>query len=1143
MKSDTRQMGESPTGVSWKHRLVRLVTALLLFGALVIPIEARAQSERVSVTGKNLSQVFKEIEKQTHYTFVYRDNINANAAVRVNKKNRPVSEILREVLSPMGLTYSLNNRTITIVQSEKPSKSAGRKGDLTIAGQVQDSEGEPLIGATIMVKGTNVGTATDIEGNYTLANVPADGTLTVSYIGYAPRNIKVSDASAQKRIVLQSLDSTLDEVVVVGYGTMKKRDLTGAVSSVKLSDDPLGTTSSVSRMLAGKAAGLQVTTPSAQPGGATSFLIRGAASVNASNQPLFIIDGFPVNSTGDVGGGYYQYGANDNILGQLNPNDIESIDVLKDASSTAIYGSRAANGVIIITTKQGSQGAAKVTYSGTVSVQTIADKYKMENASGWMEAANAINYDRYMRDCMYYPYGHSRQDNPAFVPTYTAEQIANPAYNTDWFDEISRTGFQTQHNISVSGGTQLTKYLISGNFFRQNGVIRNNDLTRYTLRSNIEQKIGRMVNVGLNMFYTNSTTNDVPLGGHDGPEFDPIITVALKMNPLLPVRDEDGNYTMNPKAAYTPNPVSMLDIENKYSRERLMTNGFIEVKPWDFLTFRANLGFDRSFMKRRVYMPKSTLYGAKVGGQADINQFDKADYLLDLTATFSKRFGEHNLTAMAGYSFQRFTAEFVNAGNQDFTIESFGYNNLGAGNFSKPSVASGRSKSELASFFGRINYSYGDRYLLTATIRADGASNFSEKHRWGYFPSVSAGWRFTSEEFMEGTQGWLSNGKLRLSWGQTGNSSIGNRIASEYAPATKFNIGNTLHTGYALSQLGNNNLKWETTTEWNVGLDLGFLHNRINLTAEYYHRVISDLLSSRSLMSFNPVSAISDNIGKTQSQGVELTLNTVNIQTRDLMWTTDVTFSFYRDRWKERADSWVPSAWDKYDGPIRYASGYVSDGLIMPGDEVPYMIGNYPGQIKILDIDGYRYNDDGTIMVDKHGIPLKTGVPDGKLDDADKVMYGTTDPGYLAGFGNTLRYKNFDFNIYFYGMFQVFKNGSYLDQTDYINNIDNYQNFSTSWRDAWSATNLDGKNPGFNQAYSGYGNGDFFARRFYMIRCRNITLGYTLPKVKGISRLRFYLDVNNPFKITNYNGLDLETGDTNAYPNVRSYSFGLEFSL
>lgn len=324
---------------------------------------------------------------------------------------------------------------------------------------------------------------------------------------------------------------------------------------------------------------------------------------------------------------------------------------------------------------------------------------------------------------------------------------------------------------------------------------------------------------------------------------------------------------------------------------------------------------------------------------------------------------------------------------------------------------------------------------------------------------------------------------------------------------------------------------------------MGFFNNRINLTAEYFHRVISDLLSSRILMSYNPVASISDNIGKTQSQGVELTLNTININTRDLIWTTDLTFSFYRDRWKERADTWVPSAWDKYDGPIRYASGYVSDGLIMPDDEVPYMIGNYPGQIKLLDIDGFRYNPDGTIMVDEYGIPYKTGAPDGKLDDADKVMYGTTDPGYLAGLGNTVKYKNFDFNIYFYGMFQVFKNGSYLDSTDYINRVDNYLNFPTAWRDAWSSTNLDGKMPGYQQAYSGYGNGDFFAKRFYMIRCRNITLGYTLPKIKGISKLRFYVDINNPFKITNYKGLDLETGDTNAYPNVRSYSFGLEFSL
>ncbi|MBO4942892.1 MAG: TonB-dependent receptor [Muribaculaceae bacterium] len=1137
-----KTIGEDPRLQRLRHGLARLAKALCLVCALAVPTGVQAQSEQVSVKGDNLLEIFKEIEEQTEYTFVFRDNINVDTAVSVKEEHGPLSEVLSDILSPLGLSYSLKSRTITIVYAA--DKTSGKeKEEVTVTGTVFDNEGEPLIGAMVMVDGLKIGTTADIDGNFTLKNVPTDAVVTFSYTGYLPCKIKVSDTKALKNVVLQADKNLLEEVVVVGYGTMKKRDLTGAVSSVKLSEDPLGTTSSVSRMLAGKAAGLQVTTPSAQPGGATNFLIRGAASINASNQPLFIIDGFPVNSTNDVGGGYYRYGANDNILGQLNPNDIESIDVLKDASSTAIYGSRAANGVIIITTKQGSQGAAKVQYSGTVSVQTISDKYKMESASGWMEAANAIKYERYMRDCQYYPYGNSYQPNPEYVPAYTPEQIANAAYNTDWFGEISRTGFQTQHNLSISGGTQQTRYLISGNIFKQDGVIKTNDLTRYTLRSNLEQKIGRMVTVGLNMFASSATTHDVPLGGHDGPEFDPVITVALKMNPMMPVRDENGNYTLPPKAAFTPNPVSMLEIQNKYTRERLMTNGFVEVKPWDFLTFRANLGLDRSNMKRRVYMPKSTLYGAKVGGQASINELDKTDYLLDLTATFNKRFGEHSLTAMGGYSYQRFTAEFVNAQNQDFTVENFIYNNLGAGNFSKPSVASGRSSTEIASFFGRVSYSYGDRYLLTATMRADGASNFSENNRWGYFPSVSAGWRFTSEDFMSTVKDWLSNGKLRVSWGQTGNASIGNRVASEYGPGTKFNIGNSLATGYLLTQLGNNKLKWETTTEWNFGLDLGFFNNRVNLTAEYFRRVISDLLSQRSLMSFNPISSIADNIGKTQSQGVELTLNTINISTPDLMWTTDLTFSFYRDRWKERADTWVPSAWDKYDGPIRGASGYVSDGLIKPGEEVPHMIGNYPGQVKLLDIDGFQYNEDGTMKVDKYGIPLKTGKPDGKLDNADKVFYSTTDPGYLAGMGNTLRYKNFDFNIYFYGMFQVFKNGSYLDSTDYINLIDNEQNLTEAWRDAWSSTNPNGKKPGFMQAYNGYGSGDFFAKRFYMIRCRNITLGYTLPRIKGISKLRMYVDINNPFKISNYKGLDLETGDTNAYPNVRSYSFGLEFSL
>ena len=361
-----------------------------------------------------------------------------------------------------------------------------------------------------------------------------------------------------------------------------------------------------------------------------------------------------------------------------------------------------------------------------------------------------------------------------------------------------------------------------------------------------------------------------------------------------------------------------------------------QIEPVKGLILKANFGIDRQYEKRKQYLPKTTMYGEQANGQASISQSDNNDYLMDLTATYMKDFGNHSLTVLAGYSFQQFNSEWVSAGNQDFITDGFLYNNLGAGNFAKPSVGSGASKTSLGSYFGRINYSYLSRYLLTLTMRADGASNFDPDNRWGFFPSVSAGWRFSDEPFMASLNDVVSNGKLRISYGQTGNSNVGNRTMNLYNTGYNNVFGNTIHTGVLASQLGNPNLTWETTKEFNVGLDLGFINNRISLSMEYFNRTISDLLvKEKSLPSYNEVTSIASNIGETKSQGFEMTLNTVNIDNRDWTWTTDLTLSLYRDRWKERDPNWKPAAYQKEDDWIRSMYSFVSDGLMQPGEERP----------------------------------------------------------------------------------------------------------------------------------------------------------------------------------------------------------------
>lgn len=1129
--------------MNYKKKAILVVGAFFCLNASIY-----SQSISLKISEVSVEKAIMELQAKCGYSFVYiTGDIDVKRTVSVNADR--IEEAVRQILQGQGVSYEIQGKSI-IIKKRGKQKETGKPQ--VIKGVVKDDLGEAVTGASVVNKSTGKGTITDVNGNFSLEG-NANATLEISYIGYQTQNLKATGGKALA-ITMNENNELLDEVVVVGYGTMKKRDLTGAVASVKMEDAPVGTVSTISHALAGKAAGLQVSTISAQPGSGSTFHIRGAASVNAGNAPLIIIDGFPTNPASDdaVNAGRYDAGSSDNILASINPNDIESIEVLKDASSTAIYGARAGNGVIIVTTKKGKTGAAKVTYSGTVSVQALAAEYEMLDAHRFMTESNRYAKEAWMKNNGVGVYGGKSEGDiaTAYKPYYTDSQINNRSNTTDWFKEITRTGFQTQHNLSINGGTESTKYMVSANFFRQNGIVKNNDMDRYTGRVNLEQKLSKYVNMGVNMAISRNRTNNVPLGAGQS-ENASIMVAAAQFSPLLPIKDENGDYTLNSQAAFLPNPVSLLEITDRTTKERMLGTSFVEIKPIRDLTLKANFGIDRNYQKRKVYMPKTTLYGQKKDGQADIAQYDKSDYLMELTANYSKNIGNHRFDALAGYSFQRFTDESIYGGNSQFLTDGFLYNNLGAGAYPKPSVKSSASKNEMGSFFGRLNYSYMERYLLTATLRADGASNFAKNNRWGYFPSIALGWRFTEEEFLNPLKAVVSNGKLRLSFGQTGNSNIGNKAISYYKTGNNNEFGGVESVGVYLSQLGNPDLKWETTTEWNIGLDLGVFNNCLNVTAEYFRKIVSGLLNTRPLMSFNEVSTIAANIGKTQSQGFELTVNSTNFSTKDFSWNTDFTFSLYRDKWNTRDESWTPTAYSQYNSPIRYLAGYLSDGLIQAGENVSWMPGSLPGQVKIRDIDGYVYNEDGSVEVDKHGIPLKSGKPDGKLNDADKVIYGSTDPGYLMGLNNTIRYKNFDFNIYFYGQFDVLNAGSYKDlwltgtsgMTGIVNMYRGY-NMPTSAIAVWTSDNQAATRPGYFQDKSTWGIGDYYLQKSWFVRCRNITLGYTFPKSKLLANIRIYADVNNPFTITPYNGLDLETDNSVwAYPNMRSFSLGLDIKF
>lgn len=1126
-----------------KKKVICVTLALFCLNSLIF-----SQNVSLHIKSTTVKQAMETLKEKNGYSFVFSSgDVNTSKKISIEASDQPVDAVVKQILSGQDVSYEIKGKNIVVKKASNVNNVPQKQKK--ISGVVTDAGGVPVIGANVIEKGMAAnGTITDIDGNFKL-EVAENSTLLISYIGFNSQEVSVSGRNSIT-IKLQEDTKTLDEVVVIGYGVQKKSDLTGAISSVKMDDTRITTISSIGQAMAGKAAGLQVNTVSAQPGGGTEFRIRGAASSDkAGNDPLIIIDGFPVSDPGNLdSGNRYSDGKKDNILASINPNDIESIEVLKDASSTAIYGARAGNGVIIVTTKRGKSGAPKVKYSGSASVQEIAKSYDLLDAKEFMQYTNTYLKEDWKLNNKVYPYGSKTEAeiSTPFSPRYSNDEINNPVHNTKWFDEITRMGYQTQHNISMNGGNEYTQYLVSGNYFKQEGIVKNNGMERFSGRINLDQKLSKYIKSGINLTLSRNNYDNVSLGD-GGNEYAGIMVSAAQFNPLIPIKDENGNYVLNDAAAFLPNPVSLLEITDKTIKERVLATVFIEAEPIKNLKIKANFGLDRNYQKRKTYLPKTTLYGFKEGGKASVSQGDKSDYLTELTANYLFESNGHSFSALGGYSYQIFDNEGLSAGNNNFLIDGFLFNNLGAGAAPKPNVGSWATRNRMASFFGRLNYSFQSKYLVTATFRADGASNLSENNRWGYFPSVALGWRFLEEGFMEKAKNVLSNGKLRISYGETGNSNIGNRAISYYGVGNNNAFGDTEHKGVYLSQMGNPNLKWETTREWNIGVDLGFINNRINLTAEYFNKVVSDLLNERPLLSYHEIDRIAANVGKTQSQGFELTINTRNVETKDFSWSSDLTFSLYRDKWKERDPSWKPSAYSIYNAPMRGWYGYLSDGLVQINEQIKHMPGALPGQVKIKDIDGFKLDNNGKIMVDNSGKPMKSGVPDGKLDDADKVFYGSSDPGYLFGFNNTFTYKNFDLNLYVYGQFDKLSSGSY--QTNWIGLVPDLRrgyNQTTAIHDVWSSENTNGNLPGYFQNKSSYGTGDYYFKKIWFLRMRNITLGYNIPlKRNGIlSNLRVFADVYNPFTITPYKGLDPET-DTNsyAYPNVRSYSLGIDITF
>ena len=1140
------------------RRIRRMMSRGIFVCLLVLFAQAfTVHAESITVTFDNVTvEKALEILKNSHgYSFVFKTNdVNLKSKVNAEFRSADIEAILNKVFENQPVTFQVNDKMVHIIRSSDANSGSGTgdadgKYGRTIRGKVSDRSGEPLPGVGIVIKGSTSGVITDEDGNYSIQAVDGD-VLQFICLGFETVELPLGKSDNLDVTMSDSFNS-LDESIVIGYGTVKKSDLTGAVASVKADDLPVASNTSIAQMLSGRAAGVSATQTSAQPGGGVEILVRGAASTGAGNDPLYIIDGFPISNSSvepAADNRYSDFGSR-NPLNSINPNDIASIEVLKDASSTAIYGARAANGVIIITTKKGREGKPVVTYNASYGVQRIANRIDMLNATEFMTEANAFAQEKWYFDNRIYPYGNvdpTTVTSPLILP-YTDEQIAAAGEGTDWYDLVTQDGMIHQHNISVSGGSSKLKYMASFNYYDQNGVVKNSDFTRYTGRINIEHQISKIFSYGINATQSYIKSSNIPLGTEDF-ENSGLLNSALAYDPTVPVKDEDGNYCISPHMTSVPNPVSMLEIEDFTTTKRLLVNAFVQAEVIKGLRLKVNMGFDDQTGVRNSYLPKTTLYGLQEGGKASKSMASQFDKLIEVTANYDLNVKDvHKFNFLLGYSYQDFNSEGMAASNTQFFTDQFLYNSLQTGEGARPYVASNKSKNILMSYFGRINYNLMDKYLFTFTARVDGSSNFGANNRYGFFPSGAFAWRISQEDFLKDFRA-LSDLKLRLSFGQTGNSNIGNNAFEYYTAAWhQYVFGSAVNTGSAKSQLSNPDLKWETTTELNVGLDFGFFDQRLSGSFEYFNKEVKDLLGYRTLKSFMEVSTVASNIGKTKSTGVEFTIHSRNF-VGEFRWDTELTFTSYKDRWKERNPEDELSPWQKADDPIRAHYGYLSDG-ILGVDEAPpaSMPALLPGQYKIKDVNGYVRDDFGNLVTDANGNVQYMGQPDGQIDEADIVLLGTYDPGFSMGLANTFAYKGFDLNIFFYGMFDRIVNNATRGKYSIpeVRRLLEGQNMMHEVTERWSSTNMDAMLPsGFVSVYPD--PADYLWEKAWFIRCKNITLGYTFPSKwigKVLSNARIFVDVGNPFVITPYTGNDPETDFKAGYPNQRTYMIGIDLTF
>ncbi len=1021
-----------------------------------------------------------------------------------------------------------------------------------ISGKVVDALGE-LAGVSVVVKGTGNGTITDMTGEFKLSGVKPGDVLQLSFIGYKTQQIKVG-TQTRFNITMVEDAQTLDEVqvVAVGYGDVRRRDLTGSIGSADMKDLIKTPVSNITENLAGRIAGVQVSSSDGGPGDNFSIVIRGAGSLTGSTAPLYVVDGFPSETSG---------------LSALNPNDIESIDILKDASATAIYGARGANGVVIITTKKGGAGKPTITYNGSFKISTVKNKPEMMDAYEFVTLQQEIMGD-----------GEDFQNNYLTDLYPTVEDYRNaPSY--DWQDYIYRTALSHSHHVSLTGGANNLKYTTSLSYDDTQGVIINSGIKRYQGRANLTQTVNDKLKIDFNANYSSnvqdgptvstSTTSMSTAYMYSVWSFRPVSPTGSDL--LNQMYDEGVNMTED----YRFNPV--LSARNEYRHKTTNDMSFNVGAEYELiknLKLKVTAGYTARDYKNEEFNGSQTRTGnshpsntQSKGINAYLYQSESRSYLNENTLTYQLNKKSHSFNALVGMSVQKNTSYIHSITTEQISNESFGMAGLDKG--SNPTVTSSKGENKLFSYFGRINYNYDSRYYLTATMRADGSSKFAKGHRWGYFPSGSVAWAFQREAFVSDNLHWLSNGKLRFSYGQTGNNRIGNYDYMAHLVTSddvyKYPWNGEFTQGYVLSSMFNELLKWETTEQFDLGLDLGFLDGRINLTMDYYVKTTKDLLLDADIAASSGFSSATLNVGKLRNKGFELTLETTNIKNKDFTWTSNFNIAFNNNE-IIALNSGQPymTSYISWDNKYRTMPAYISK----VGESAGKMYGFvYEGTYKYDDFNTSVGANGETVYTIKDGIPHYQSNPqpgdpkykdltgEGEINDDDKTAIGNGQPKHTGGFSNNFTYKNFDLNIFLqwsYGNDILNANRMVFENPSSKQNTNMFATYTNRWTPENPESNMPRARAEGSAEYS-----SLYVENGSYLKLKNISLGYNFgPRVLdrlGISAARIYLAAENIATFTHYSGSDPEVStrnsvltpgfDWSAYPRAFSMSFGLNVTF